>query len=517
MDMSIFRIDQQEVAKNNQKLLEKTGFIIHQQHGQKIYCDPNYSGPQPPEGTEVYCYRIPRDCFEYELVPVFSTCGEIFELRLMIEFSGANRSYCYVRYWDPEEAKLAIKKLHNFHIRPGHPLAVTQSVDNRKLCVKTVPPLESGVTEEELVTELSTQVSGVIRAKFIARRWLQLEFESHRHAALARRLLVPGNLTIFGRVEIKQVDWADPEPRRVAEVTTMTQNPLPRVGDEKVVMVTNVAADLGEAEVRYRFNILTGGRVVDVTKGDSGVFYVTLDTLEAANYAVEKGNQMELGTTRINVTSITSQHPRGQMESNQYTATAESFLNQVPPTPFVGPLEQLFNIATKQGWGIPQFSVDQCINPLGQILHRYTVSLPHVSTTAVPGEWDTDRGAALINCAVSTLREITLASLRSSLVSHTSAQPSVHVTSTPPPATNYYRTPPPGPPQSMARRISSSVMTAARMTKEQTNLLAEEDPDQDRMANLTSSLGHMSVKPVLAVPPSKKVVKDESHYKNYEV
>jgi len=512
--MSILRIDQQEVAKNNQKLLEKTGFVIHQQHGQKIYCDPSYTGPQPPQGTEIYCYRIPRDCFEYELVPVFSTCGRIFELRLMIEFSGANRSYCYVRYWDPEDAKLAIRKLHNYHIRPGYPLAVTQSVDNRKLCVKTVPPLQSGVTEPEIVTELSAQVAGVIRVKFIARRWLQLEFESHRHAALARRLLVPGNIAIFGRVEIKQVDWADPEvdsrPGRVADSNTRTQQP--RAGDAaKVVVVTNVAADLGEAEVRYQFNILTGGRVVDIIKGDPGAFLVTLDSPEAAFYAVERGHQMELGSTRINVASISNQDPRRHQEGNQFTASSGSFLNQVPPSLFVGPLEQLFNITTKQRWGIPQFSLEQSLSPLGQILYRYSVSLPQVSPMAVPGEWDADRSAALLNCAVCTLREITLASLQSSI-------------SAPPPPASHYRTPPPGPPQAVAgssqfRRVSSmmpgrEVMTAARLTKEDTNLLAEEDPYD--LARITSSMDQMSIKPILAVPPSKKVVKDECHYKSLE-
>jgi len=513
MDISILQIDQQEVARKNQKLLEKTGFVIHQQHGQKIYCDPNYTGPHPPQGTEIYCYRIPRDCFEFELVPVFATCGRIFELRLMIEFSGANRSYCYVRYWDPEDAKMAIRKLHNFHIRPGYPLAVTQSVDNRKLCVKTIPPLQSGVTEAEIVDELSTQVMGVIRVKFIARRWLQLEFESHRHAALARRLLVPGNIAIFGRVEIKQVDWADPEveakPGKVPEFNTMPQLPQhPRVGDEKVVVVSNVSADLGEAETRYWFNILTGGHVVSVIKGDSGVFFITLDSVEAALYAIEKGNQMEFGSTRINVASISSQYPRGQQEKNQLSSSSGSYLNQVPPSQYVGPLEQLYNIATKQGWGNPQFSFEQSLSPLGQVVYRYSVSLPKVSTIAVPGEWDSDRSAALINCAVSTLREITQASLQNNY-------------STPPPPQDRYRTPPPGPPQSLASiqsRRSSSMMdvtTAVRKTKEETNLLAEEDPYD--LAKLSSSLDPMSTKPTLAVLPSKKLHKDESHYKSFEL
>ena len=42
----------------------------------------------------------------------------------MIEFSGTNRSYCYVRYTTQEEAREAIKKLNNYHVRPGYPLAV---------------------------------------------------------------------------------------------------------------------------------------------------------------------------------------------------------------------------------------------------------------------------------------------------------------------------------------------------------------------------------------------------------
>ena len=54
---------------------------------------PNWTADSgPARGTEVYCYRIPRDCFEDELVPVLSSVGRIYELRLMLEFSGATRT-----------------------------------------------------------------------------------------------------------------------------------------------------------------------------------------------------------------------------------------------------------------------------------------------------------------------------------------------------------------------------------------------------------------------------------------
>ena len=59
-----------------------------------------------------------------------------------------------------------------------------------------------------------------------------------------------------------------------------------------MVVVSNIAADLGEAETRYWFNILTGGCVLNVIQGDSGVLFITFDLVEAAIYAVEKGNQM---------------------------------------------------------------------------------------------------------------------------------------------------------------------------------------------------------------------------------
>ena len=79
----------------------------------------------------------------------------------MLEFSGATRyvkssnisltstltsavlcrTYCYVRYCRREDAETATKQLNNHQIRPGTFLAVTKSVDNRRLCVKTLSSL----------------------------------------------------------------------------------------------------------------------------------------------------------------------------------------------------------------------------------------------------------------------------------------------------------------------------------------------------------------------------------------
>ena len=69
----------------------------------------------------------------------YSQAGKIYELRLMMDFSGSNRGYFFVRYTNRDEAKRAVKNLNNFEIRPGKQLGVIQSVDNRKLWISGIP------------------------------------------------------------------------------------------------------------------------------------------------------------------------------------------------------------------------------------------------------------------------------------------------------------------------------------------------------------------------------------------
>ena len=88
------------------KLMARTGYSIVQQNGQRRYGPPpDWDGPPPPRGCEIFVGKIPRDCFEDELVPVFEKVGRIYEMRLMMDFSGQNRGYAFVVYGNPLEAK----------------------------------------------------------------------------------------------------------------------------------------------------------------------------------------------------------------------------------------------------------------------------------------------------------------------------------------------------------------------------------------------------------------------------
>ncbi len=83
--------------------------------------------------------KIPRDCLEDELVPVFERAGTIYVMRLMMEYSGQNRGYAFVTYRSPAEAKDAAKILNNYEIRKGRTLGSRISVDNCRLFVGSIP------------------------------------------------------------------------------------------------------------------------------------------------------------------------------------------------------------------------------------------------------------------------------------------------------------------------------------------------------------------------------------------
>ena len=118
------QLENLEIHGLNQKLydLEQTkfdqfqnnnGFMFLQQNGQRIYGGPpeGWQGPSPSRGCEVYVTRIPRDCFENELVPIFSKVGAVYEHRLMMEHTGANRGYGYVRFTNVEVRNILDKEI----------------------------------------------------------------------------------------------------------------------------------------------------------------------------------------------------------------------------------------------------------------------------------------------------------------------------------------------------------------------------------------------------------------------
>ncbi|CAF4192846.1 unnamed protein product [Rotaria socialis] len=105
----------------------------------------------PGRGCEVFVGKLPRDCFESELFPLFERCGQIYEMRLMMDFSGFNRGYAFITYTCRDDAKRSVKELNNYEIRPSRLIGVCQSVDNCRLFVGGIPKTKK---REEILDEM---------------------------------------------------------------------------------------------------------------------------------------------------------------------------------------------------------------------------------------------------------------------------------------------------------------------------------------------------------------------------
>ncbi|XP_034240117.1 probable RNA-binding protein 46 [Thrips palmi] len=201
-------------------LIIDSGYDMIQCNGQRRTGPPkNWKGPPPGKGCEIFIGKIPRDLYEDELFPLLTQFGKLYELRLMMDFSGTNRGFGFAQFSTREEARNAAKKLDGHPIRPGKYLGVMKSLDNRRLFVGGLPKEKN---RDEIMEELSKLVSGIVNVilyssvvdKTKNRGFAFVEFESHRVAAIARRKMIPGGVVLWDH-ELA-VDWAEPEPE-VAE------------------------------------------------------------------------------------------------------------------------------------------------------------------------------------------------------------------------------------------------------------------------------------------------------------
>ncbi|XP_063839408.1 RNA-binding protein 47-like isoform X2 [Ostrinia nubilalis] len=209
-------MDKNDMTYKLLDLMQKTGYPIVQHNGQRKYGPPpDWVGSPPQKGCEVFVGKLPREIFEDELVPIFSKVGKIYEMRLMMDFSGSNRGYAFVTYTNRVDAFKAVKELNGYEIRAGRHIGVVKSVDNCRLFVGGIPKTK---TKEEVLEELSKRVAGIVDVilykncfdRRLNRGFAFVEFTSHRAAAMARRALIPGCVKIWDQEVM--VDWAEPEP-----------------------------------------------------------------------------------------------------------------------------------------------------------------------------------------------------------------------------------------------------------------------------------------------------------------
>lgn len=279
------------------EILDRTGYPLDVTTGQRKYGGPppNWDGIQPGAGHEVFCGRIPKDIFEDELIPLFEKCGEIWDLRLMMEpMTGLNRGFCFVTYSLKSGAESAVKQLDNYEIRKGKHLKCNISVANLRLFVGNIPKSK---TKDEIFEEFK-KITGneglqdvIIYSspddpKKKNRGFAFLEYDTHKSASLAKRRLSSMRIKVWGCDII--VDWADP----IEEPDEETMSKV------KVLYVRNLKSDITEEQLQQKFEPY--GKIERVKKiKDYG--FVHFCERDSAVRAMEELNGTKAGDSEMEI------------------------------------------------------------------------------------------------------------------------------------------------------------------------------------------------------------------------
>jgi len=63
---------------------------------------------------QVFCGKIPNSVFEDSLIPLFEKCGQIWDLRLMMDpTTGLTKTFCFVMFTTKEGAQNAVKQVRH--------------------------------------------------------------------------------------------------------------------------------------------------------------------------------------------------------------------------------------------------------------------------------------------------------------------------------------------------------------------------------------------------------------------
>ncbi|UJR38512.1 hypothetical protein I4U23_031178 [Adineta vaga] len=300
------------------------GYPMRQENGQrKTGPPPDWPTTRHPpgRGCEVFVGKLPRDCFESELFPLFERCGQIYEMRLMMDFSGFNRGYAFITYTNRDDAKRSVKDLNNYEIRSNRLIGVCQSVDNCRLFVGGIPKTKK---REEILDEMCKITEGVVDVivypsahdKTKNRGFAFVEYESHRSAAMARRKLLPGKIQLWGH-QIA-VDWAEPE-------TEVDEDIMSTV---RVLYVRNLMMNTTEEQIRDIFERFKPNSIERVKKLKDYAF-VHFKERDDALHAMNLMNNREIDGSIVEVTLAKP------VDKNQYFR----FTRAVSPStiPFVLP------------------------------------------------------------------------------------------------------------------------------------------------------------------------------------
>jgi len=184
----------------------------------------NQKTGQPPRarGSEVFVGGLSHTVTEDMIREIFSSCGEVLEIRMMKDQNGALKGYCFVRFATKEAAMKAQQEKSNLTLQ-GKKIGVALSSDKDTLFLGNLRKDWVSEDVESMVRQAFQDVVSVVLGmppntgesvpdkKKHNRGFAFVHFASHAAAARAHRVGSKQDFMLGGKWRVL-VDWAESNP-----------------------------------------------------------------------------------------------------------------------------------------------------------------------------------------------------------------------------------------------------------------------------------------------------------------
>ncbi|XP_062551709.1 probable RNA-binding protein 46 [Armigeres subalbatus] len=186
-----------------------------QVNGQRFIGPPPEIQKEPSYDWELFVKNLPRNLFENELIPLFSSAGLVYQIRLLMCFSGQNRGIAYVRFTNEEDFVLALRMFHQLRLGTNFALYACRSMNMRKLVMLNIDTRVTSESARRFIEAISggSCVHMGYRKFHQDKKYVIIQFKCHYETALARRKLMV-ILPFFG--DSCYLKWYNREKRNKA-------------------------------------------------------------------------------------------------------------------------------------------------------------------------------------------------------------------------------------------------------------------------------------------------------------
>ncbi|KNA09941.1 hypothetical protein SOVF_148960 isoform A [Spinacia oleracea] len=243
------------------------------------------------KGTEIFVGGLAQSVTEALIREVFSTCGEVVEVRMIKDQKGNAKGYCFLRFSTKEAAVRAVKDKAGILLE-GRKIGVLPSTEQNSLFLGNLPkewsPDEFGRVVRQAFQDVDSvnlvmlSSDGVTLAtqKQQNRGFGFVHFSSHAAAGHAFRLSSKSEFVLGGKCH-PTVQWAEEEPEIDPE----------ELAKVKIAFIRNLPTDVTEGFLKKLFGSYGEiEKVVLSMKGQSQVGFVHYVKRQDLDIAVKELN-----------------------------------------------------------------------------------------------------------------------------------------------------------------------------------------------------------------------------------